>query len=213
MVLRRPDECATPACPRKATQKGSRPHLCRKCAAPVKEAPPATSKPSKQDRERAARERREERARKAIERAHRAVWRARQAAEKVGVGSDPWERLERDLRSAADGLWLTDYRGYLARRVEELQDRTGSDRDRDLSEVISETCDGSAYIIYNGQAATLLSLSENADAYDNENGESGASVNVRAFYAMEADLRDAITEAGGDPSGQTVAECFPAEEA
>lgn len=174
--------------------------------------PRKASKPSKEERARAARERREERARKALDRAYRAIWRARKAAEAVGVGSDPWERLERDLRSAADGLWLTDYRGYLARRVEELRDPTNGDRDRDLSDVITETVDGSSYVIYNAQAATLLSLSENADAYDNENGEAGASVNVRAFYAMEADLRDAITEAGGDFSGRTVAECFPADE-
>lgn len=137
-----------------------------------------------------------------------AIWKTRQAYEAAKLDL---EQIERDLSSAADGIWLSEYHGYLERRVAELRD---GERDayRDLSEVIHDTCDDSSYVIYNAQALRLLSLSENRDAYDNVSGESGATENVRAFYAMEADLLDAIKDAGGNLDAEKVGQVFASDD-
>lgn len=69
----------------------------------------------------------------------------------------------------------------------------GSIADREeLDSWIDETCDGSERVIYNAKASFLLAASDCEDAYDHESGESGASVNVRAFYALRADIKEQL---------------------
>lgn len=108
-----------------------------------------------------------------------------------------------ELQSVADGLGRARYFAYVRSIAEELDTearsklRAGEDAD-DVHETIGgrlhEACDGSGWIIYTGDAIRALLYSDNDDAHEDELGEPGASWNVLAFYALQADIQDRMTD-------------------
>jgi len=76
---------------------------------------------------------------------------------------------------------------------------------QELSSMIHETIDGHQWIIYTRYHDEILRYSENAEAYediftDEQIGERvaegglAAAIAEKAFYAMDQDVRDAISE-------------------
>lgn len=63
--------------------------------------------------------------------------------------------------------------------------------DADPEELLSELVDSSSLVIYTSQSRRVLSASENAEAYL-DSGEPDPDVSVRAYRAIEADMRNLI---------------------
>jgi hypothetical protein len=69
---------------------------------------------------------------------------------------------------------------------------------RDESDVLHETIDGHEFIIYTAKAQLVIALSGYSDAYEDEMGERAPSDEVRAYYAMCADVREYMEALRGD---------------
>lgn len=91
-----------------------------------------------------------------------------------------------DVKSTAESI-LDEYKDNLD--ADELPDRDAEN----FNEMLHENVDGSSWIIYDSKAADVLKYSDNDNAFDREHGGEGTT-NVRAFYAMEADVRDELMD-------------------
>lgn len=88
------------------------------------------------------------------------------------------------------------YREYVAFLAEEIVGMIvdGEIADRDgLETYIHETADGDGWVIDTFRANALLTVSENAEAFrDTVGGVCESTVHARAYFALAADLREAI---------------------
>ena len=88
----------------------------------------------------------------------------------------------------------------IARDIKEEYQESGGDFD--VENRIWEEVDGNAYIIYYHKNLEVLQNSDNSDAIDEVGAEIDTSKGWQniltqvAFYAMEADVRDALSEIG-----------------
>lgn len=74
------------------------------------------------------------------------------------------------------------------------------DRREWLTQWVDQTTDGHEYVIYTAKAGMALAASDCDTAYEDQTGEAGGTVEVRACYAMRADVW-ALLEAREDEWG------------
>lgn len=122
--------------------------------------------------------------------------------------------MSRAIIGAADSIQRADYFRSVEGIASEILDRMTGERDSsgelvrqcadwdDVDEAVRENVDGSAWIIYTARARSVLALSDNSDAYEDVNGEPGASAEARAFYAMEADVLAKLDELAAERFGE-----------
>jgi len=85
-----------------------------------------------------------------------------------------------------------------------------NDRREFLTGWVDETTDAHSFVIYTAKAGMVLAASDCDSAYEDATGETGASVEVRACFAMRADVW-ALLEARSDEwSGE--ADVWPDED-
>jgi hypothetical protein len=89
-----------------------------------------------------------------------------------------------------------DYREEINSLVEDAKRGLKSGDISDLNDWIHETIDGHERIIYTYKARIVMVCTENPDAYRDDMGQNPEKVEVEAFYAMAADLRDALSREG-----------------
>ena len=107
--------------------------------------------------------------------------------------------LSKEVISAADGIQRADYfrsvRGLASDVVDAALAAIIDGETVDLDEMVHQSVDGSAWIIYTARAKTVPQWSDNADAWEDfgELPEDNAETFI-AYCAMERDVTDAVRE-------------------
>lgn len=105
-------------------------------------------------------------------------------------------------RRAQDSNPVKEYWGTVKAIAQDIKDEYKQYGDTDVEELIVQHVDGSEYIIYYHKNLEVLQNSDNADAIDEVGAEIDTSKGWQniltqvAFYAMEADVRDALADIG-----------------
>lgn len=105
-------------------------------------------------------------------------------------------------RRAQDSNPVKEYWGTVKAIAQEIKDEYKQYGDIDVEQMIAEQVDGSEYIIYYAKNLEVLQNSDNADAIDEVGAEIDTSKGWQniltqvAYYAMEADVRDALANIG-----------------
>jgi hypothetical protein len=107
-----------------------------------------------------------------------------------------------DVMSIARKWLYTEIRSIAEEAIKELKSQTPAletdDECREwLVEWVDETTDGHQFVIHTAQAGMVLAASDNDNAYEDETGETGASVEAKACCAMRADVWE-LLEARSD---------------
>lgn len=79
-----------------------------------------------------------------------------------------------------------------ARARSDWKSADAAERREILTEIVNESVDGCATVIYTGRALAYLFASSNDGAYEEETGEETADASVRACYALRADVWDVL---------------------
>lgn len=111
----------------------------------------------------------------------------------VGASSDSWGERE--------------YRAHVRALADEVRERwTDDPRGFDASDATWEAVDGSAWVIYYAGQRAVIRWTENIEAADDV-GDLGSDVREAltriAFYALRADVEDALRREYGDPEDWT----------
>lgn len=118
----------------------------------------------------------------------------------VFVGADA---PDSDFVSRQGARWYMDGIRRIAESIlSETRDRlkeSGRDvpfemRDLDsyLSDRAHEACDSHEWVTYTAKARMVIAFADSSDAYEDDSGDPAVSDEVRAFFAMRADVNDAI---------------------
>ena len=113
--------------------------------------------------------------------------------------------------------YYSDVRDYAREIVQSVKDGEISDRD-ELYTRVSETVDGTQWVIYTHKAMAVLMASDNDGAYLDEYGAEGLidggalNWSRMAFAAMERDMFEQLDAEGLDVNGETPREMLKLEE-
>lgn len=95
----------------------------------------------------------------------------------------------------SDRITIRDYQAEINSLAEQVR-AEAKEYDRDLSEVLWETIDSHQWVIYTAYAREVAAISRNADAIFDAEGkvenDNGMFDSRRAYYAMEADVNEAL---------------------
>lgn len=133
-----------------------------------------------------------------------------------GIDDEGMKRVAERIRKDADAFGPEDQEPGYAASVDSLaqdlkEEFLAGDID-DMHQRVWEDVDGSQWIIYYGRNMDVLEQSRNSDAIDDAGVEISTSGGWRsilaqvAFFAMEADLWEALGELGWDGDGFGVGE-------
>ena len=117
-----------------------------------------------------------------------------------GLREEPMTASKRAQEKGTGGNEYWNTVKAIAQDIKEEYQESGGDFD--VEERIWEEVDGSEYIIYYHKNLEVLQNSDNSDEIDNVGAEIDTSKGWQAiltqvaFYAMEADVRDALSEIG-----------------
>lgn len=124
-----------------------------------------------------------------------------------GIGDDGLKRVAKGVTAQeeqTDQQKRQEYWATVKTIAEEIKQEWMEDRDLDIHSRVFEDVDGSWYIIYYHANMIVLDATDNEDALDNAGVDIDTSQGWRhiltqvAFYAMEADVYEALAEIGWD---------------
>lgn len=106
-------------------------------------------------------------------------------------GKAPTENQVKEAVSVIQRDYYADVQGVVD-ELEGLVKRGGISTREQADDWIHKTIDGHGRVIYTWQAKLGLLASENEDAYEDQTGETGADTSARMYWAMRADVEEAV---------------------